>query len=139
VTDERCKHDLPLGTCAFCKPTPPGLTDHVYLTGGQAFHRTESCTWLRKGQLQATRQDKKTHPVKRVALVDAWPRLEPCLHCFDLPPKPCQVHVGDRWIPATLLSWERVNRRWRGKVTYKVDGRPLTETRDQADLRRRRT
>jgi hypothetical protein len=85
VTDERCKHDLPIGSCAFCKPTPPGLTDRVYRTaGGRAFHRTESCTWLRKGQQDAERRDKRPHPVQLVDLVDAQTAaLEPCLHCFD--------------------------------------------------------
>jgi hypothetical protein len=85
VTDERCKHDLPVGSCAFCRPPPPHLTKRVFRTArGEAFHRAESCTWLRNGQQDAERRDKQTHPVQLVDLVDAQTAgLEPCRHCFD--------------------------------------------------------
>jgi hypothetical protein len=144
MVEERCKHGLILGQCAYCAPPPPGLTKRVYRTaGGQVFHRMASCEGLRHGQSKAERRQRQTHPVQLVDLVDAQrDGLGACLRCFsgyqpvDVHPKSCQIRVGGQWVPGTLLRWERTpDRRWTGLVTFTVDGEVVTTTKDEADLR----
>lgn len=88
MPEERCIHDMLPGQCAEagCAPVPPGLTAHVYATGGgQCFHRSPRCSALLDGQRYAQRMGQNLHDPQRLALRVAQTRgLSACEACFPL-------------------------------------------------------
>ena len=64
-----------------------------------------------------------------------------CLVCFPdyrrpAGSKPCEIRVGEIWIPGTLLEWQRdVAGGWNGLVTYLVGAKLVTTVKHQCDLR----
>lgn len=144
MTEERCKHELIVGQCADCGPVPKGLARHVWQTaGGSVFHVRPDCLALLEAQRLLTRAGRDVHDPRRVHVVDALERGRgACLVCFpryrrQSRAKRCRVRVGDRWVRGQLVEWHRQpDGRWRGVVTYVLDGRTVSETRDQDDLRR---
>jgi hypothetical protein len=80
-----CEQDE-LPWCARCKPHPyPSVV--VMTTGwGAAFHRSEDCIWLVKGQNAVVGRGGEAAPVQRVNVQVALGSGKlPCLWCF--PPK----------------------------------------------------
>ncbi|THV40633.1 hypothetical protein [Glycomyces buryatensis] len=56
----------------------------VYRTaGGSAYHRTDECAWLHKGQRRAAQQGKNLHDIQQVHREAAEDKgLAPCEHCY---------------------------------------------------------
>ncbi|TVT58160.1 hypothetical protein FNH05_06655 [Amycolatopsis rhizosphaerae] len=160
--DDECKHLLPIGHCAYCKPPPEGVLPHGYRTkGGHAYHNDRECDWLRKGHDRSRRQGKDIHDAVRVAWADVKPgELEPCEFCCtsqwlrrhgkqgispaertEASPsgKPCQVRDGVDWYPG-LLTWEKAPRDdglWWARVKYRRGGKEIVVIKNQNDLRPR--
>lgn len=80
VSEDVCRHDLPLGTCSICKydDRPP-----VYITGGGVrFHARSDCPALVEGQRHVDARGGITEPIEMVHRGSE--RLEgrdPCLFC----------------------------------------------------------
>jgi len=76
-----CMHDIAF--CALCKPSPYPAVVVVSLGWGNAFHRSDRCIWLRKGQQSVSLKGGQPAPVEHVALQVAlgMGRL-PCVSCF---------------------------------------------------------
>lgn len=79
---ERCEEDnLPF--CRRCKPHPYPNTVVVTRGWGYAFHLSEDCVWLHRGQGSVERRGGEPAPVERVAIQVAFGLGKvPCLVCF---------------------------------------------------------
>ena len=146
MADERCVHDLVVGQCADCAPVPAGLTRRVLRTaGGSVFHRTAGCHGLVDGQRFAVAKGMGTHPAVSTAVGEALAAgLGACLVCFPYyrpttdPGRPCSVLVDGRWLPGTVLRWQRTpDARWSALVSCSVDGAVRTFVESQDNLRPR--
>ncbi|MFB9904988.1 hypothetical protein [Allokutzneria oryzae] len=141
MAEERCKHDLPTGTCVDCRPLPPGVRARVWVTkGGSVFHNDQQCWMLLDGQRKSARQGKETHAAESVSWAEAMTRgLGSCKGCCTeawlsrnrQPPtekqdelKPCFVLIDGHWVPGHLV-WRGRDEAgaWQAEVTYQALGR----------------
>jgi hypothetical protein len=80
-----CEQDA-LPWCARCKPHPYPSVVVITMGWGDAFHRSEDCIWLVKGQDAVVARGGEVAPVQRVNIQVALGSGKlPCLWCF--PPK----------------------------------------------------
>lgn len=79
-TDDVCRHELPLGTCAICKHD--GRPSVFITAGGVRFHADPACPALIEGQRHVTTRGGTTEPIEMVHRGSS--RLEgrdPCVRC----------------------------------------------------------
>lgn len=79
---EPCEEDN-LSFCRRCKPHPYPDTVVITRGWGYAFHRSEDCLWLHRGQGSVERRGGEPAPVECVAIQVAFGLGKvPCQHCF---------------------------------------------------------
>lgn len=143
MTDDYCRHDLPLAQCADCKPLPDGVKRSGYVTkGGSVYHNDPLCSLMLDGQRRSARQGKETHEPERIRWVDAQARgLGTCRGCCTH--QWIKRHSNDNLDPATrtaacfvwhngamraaqLIRWiTRDGRKW-AEVAFLINGREVT-------------
>ena len=84
-----CEEDA-LSWCARCKPHPYPSVVVITMGWGDAFHKSEDCLWLVKGQHAVSARGGEVAPVQRVNIQVALGSGKlPCLWCFSpIPPPP---------------------------------------------------
>ena len=83
---EECEPDG-LAFCARCRPYPYPSVVFVTTGGSDAFHATETCSWLVKGQRKVTARGGEPAELERVALqVALGMEKQACLACFSRHP-----------------------------------------------------
>jgi hypothetical protein len=69
--------------CARCKPYPYPSVVVVTRGSSDAFHASDTCAWLIKGQRSVSRRGGEPAPIDRIALqVALGAGRQPCLACF---------------------------------------------------------
>ncbi|MFI5608571.1 hypothetical protein [Amycolatopsis sp. NPDC051903] len=142
MSDDYCKHDLVVTSCAYCKPPPPGVSPSGWRTStGTAYHNSPDCPLLLRGQRYAASRGNDTHAPTPIHWSDVVPgTLAPCEHCCTPTTfRPCYVLDGTSWLPGRL-SWEpkpRPDGLWHARVLYTRDGEQMDTIRNQHDVRPR--
>jgi hypothetical protein len=161
VTDEeRCQHDMLVGQCADCRPSPDGvLASGYFTTTGEVFHNDPKCDMMLDGQRRFLGRGTELPEPKQIRWVDAQARgLGACLGCctpqwirrhgrekvplseIESPAgsKPCYVLVDGQWRVAQMV-WLRKSESgtWWAEITYLANGQQVIVTKSQHHVRPR--
>ena len=86
MTQLKCEHGRRPSACSPCVRKPnPLFPDEVWVTKGDAFHRSPNCEGIIDYQNLNTNQGRETHPPRLVPQWEAWNlkrTMHPCNYCF---------------------------------------------------------
>ena len=86
-SNRRCRHEMVVNACVYCKPPPPGIQPTVYITkGGDHFHNRDDCPALHSGWEKASSHLQETHPVRSVSWTEVVNTRDRCRTCVPPPP-----------------------------------------------------